>query len=155
MSFYFSYEIVNLYDILEKNLLSSQLEKIYSKKKLHCTMFYSDEEYKKNYKTLKLPNHVSIIEAITIWNTGKDFVLVANLSRENLIEKHEKIKNEFNLVYSKQFNPHITIQRLPQENQLLKPEDFKFLIGEKIELSNFRCIPIKNKDLNNVPKILS
>lgn len=150
MSFYFSYDAANLYDVLERNLSQSQLEQVYTKQELHCTMLYNDGEYQKAYKALKFPNHITQIEALTIWNTGKDFVLVANLKQDGLMKKHIEIKDKFDLQQSQQFSPHITLQRFPNEEQLLKIEDLNFLIGTEFQLTGFRCIPMKKKNVNQV-----
>lgn len=146
MAYYFSYNTKGLYPILQGNLPSNILDNLYSESKLHCTMLYSNGEYQKPYGKLKLPEVESTITEFSIWETFPGFVLVARLEDKELQEFHSFIKETFSLTHGNEnFNPHITLQKADSREDLIPMEKLEFLIGQKVTLNSFRCIPIRNR----------
>jgi 2'-5' RNA ligase len=143
MSYYFSYDVKNLYQKLEAQLPADVLSKLYSEKKLHCTMLYSNDDYDKGYKTIKFGEQQSQIKGIEVWRTSDSWVLVATLNNEGLQEKHDFLVNEVKATPDFSFKPHITLQKEDKEENIIDMSEVKYLIGSKVELIGFRCIPIR------------
>lgn len=147
MSYYFSYSAKTLSKQLKENLMIVTYEKLYNKNKLHCTMLFSNDNYQENFNDLKLPNIEVTIKGIEFWQTENGHVVVATLQGEEVFQMHEEIKKKFNIIHDKQFNPHITLQKLSFDNtsEMVKLEELSYLVGKKVLLNNFKCHAVEPK----------
>lgn len=151
MGFYFSYDAGSLHKVIEENLDKSVVDKMYSEQELHCTMLYSDEEYKQEYGQASFPDVKTTIQSFEIWQSHNGFVLVARLDDTVLKEFNQIIRDNFGLVDSNPiFKPHLTLQKKINKEDLVDMKELDFLIGKEVFLENFNCLIAKNKPKNKV-----
>lgn len=153
MAYYFSYDANQLYNTIEQNSVSNVIEKLYTKNELHCTMLFSNEEYQKQYNKLKFEPIEVEVKELAIWNNNGNFFIVAKIIGEKLYENHNKIKEEFSVRDDGNFTPHITLQKVQSEKDLMDLTELQYLIGQKITLTGFRCIPMKKKTIEPLKKL--
>lgn len=153
MSYYFSYDAGQLHSIIENKCPQEIMQKLYTKEELHCTMLFSNEEYKSEYTSLKFDKTLVTIKEIAIWKSKERFFIVAKIEGDKLYEYHNKIKDTFNIQNDEKFLPHITLQRTNNQDELIDVNHFQHLIGCSIELDNFNCILMKSKNTDTLKKL--
>ena len=151
MSFYFSYD-ADLKPLLDELSLSpEEVSLLYKPNEFHNTVLYSNGEYNKELNKIKLPSLEVEIKAIEVFRNINFNYLVLLLDNKELNVSHNFLKELLeNENVQEHFNPHITIQKVSNIEEPLSTSIFENLIGKKVILSGFRCIPIKKKVLENV-----
>lgn len=153
MSFYFSYDADQLHTIIESKCSQEVMQKLYTKDELHCTMLFSNGEFQKEYNTLKFDKTTVTVKELAMWEHKGRFFIVAKIDGDKLYEYHDKIKETFNLKDDGDFLPHVTLQRTNNKDDLININDLNYLVGHSIELKDFRCIPMKNKNIDTLKKL--